>query len=653
MVKRRHPLMTRCESLCRDFASRLGLVAWRRRRRRGQGADAALMQVEMAETMRPVVRGYLWALCFYYLLNGLTYRVPGDYGLVPALALISVVVGGFLLRYTYRTQSMKRLEIAGHAANFLLFVNTAIDIALVYDPLKLIYFALLLPIFAISGASPRVALPGVIVSVTTFTTIAASRHPSDMEQYAWIAITALSTAMCMSILLRATILRAVRARVMADRHRDEASALAHNDALTGLPNRRSFFGVLDETLRAGTPFDLGLIDLDGFKPVNDVYGHAAGDAVLVEVGRRVCEVCEGGVVARLGGDEFALILPGGRNDAALFALGGRICDSLNKPFHLGAATTALSGSVGFVRHNGDSTLNGSQLIERADYALYRAKATRDCTIIFDSEHESEMRDFGRVDAALRSGNLDSEMHIVFQPQYDLQERRTVSFEALARWNSPHLGHVTPDIFIRAAERSGLIGDLTYILLKKTLDAVREWPEDLLVAFNLSVRDLHSPQDIERICEIVETSGVAPERIEFEITETAMLTDFDQALEGLTALKTMGARIALDDFGSGYSSFSYLHRLPVDTLKIDRSFVTQIVQNAQTRKIIKTMIDLCSNLDMDHVLEGVETEAELDLLREVNVRYVQGYLFGRPMAPEKVAAYLDAERASIEPLRHAS
>jgi diguanylate cyclase (GGDEF)-like protein len=627
---------------------------WRGRARRPDSDDAAVMRRELADTMRPVVRGYLWALVAYYLINGLTYRVPGDWGLVPGAAFVSVITGTLLLRYTYQTHSMRRLIVAGHIANFLLFYNTAIDIAVLYDPLKLIYFALILPIFAISGVSTRVVLPGALVSVATFAAIAAGREPSHIEQYAWIALTALMTGLCMTIILRVTILKAVRAKVMADRHRDEASALAHNDALTGLPNRRSFFAELEGRLRTGEPFDLGLVDLDGFKPINDVYGHAAGDAVLIEVGKRLRAACPDAdaVIARLGGDEFALILPKHRSKAALQAMGRQICDGLRQPFYLGGATASLSGSIGIVR-GGSERVSGTLLLERADYALYRAKAdARGEIVIFDGRHEDEMRDFNRVDAALRNADLNAEMHIVFQPQYDLRTQRTVGFEALARWTSPQLGNITPDVFILAAERSGMIGKLTEILLRKALKAVREWPEDLFVTFNLSTRDLHSRRAIDAIREIVLSSGVAASRIEFEITETAMMTDFDQALKALNTLKELGVRIALDDFGSGFSSFGYLHRLPIDTLKIDRSFITQIA-SSQTRMIVKTMIDLCGNLGLEHIVEGVETEAECAALREINARYVQGYLFARPMRPEAVPGYLAAEyRERIEPLRKA-
>ena len=614
------------------------------------------MSRETAIAIRPIVHCYLVVIAGYYIISSLFYRVPGDPGLDPAASAATSIICLILFRYTYATQSMRRLEIAGHAANVLIFANCVLDISLKYEALKLIYFALLLPIFAISGARLRVMLPCTLACIISICVFTSQREPAQFVDYMWIAFTALVTALGMSSAMRMTVMRSVRARLTADRHRDEARTLANFDALTSLPNRRNFFTTLDNLLATGQRFDLGLIDLDGFKPINDIYGHAAGDAVLIEAGKRLAAICAGrGVVARLGGDEFVLIL---HEDACeqisepeLKALGERFCDALSEPFHLGIATLTLSGSVGLVRHvPGGLTdkLNGSQILERADYALYYAKENRrGAAVVFDRQHESDMHKFGRVTHALRSSQLDNEMCLAFQPQYDLIGKRTVAFEALARWNSPLLGQVPPDVFIRAAEHSGLINEITLALLKKALAAAASWPKDMRLAFNLSARDLHSPRTIARICNAVRASGIAPQRIEFEITETAMLNDFDQALASLAELKAMGARIALDDFGAGYSSFSYIHRLPVDVIKIDQSFVAELLKNGQARKLVKTMIDLCSNLNLDHVVEGVETEEQLRQLLEVQARYVQGYLFARPMMADEVLSYLEREKKVVQ------
>ncbi|MBW8880056.1 MAG: EAL domain-containing protein [Asticcacaulis sp.] len=604
---------------------------------------------EMAMSLRPVVRGYLVAVCGYYIVNAILYRVPGDQGLMPALSVLTVVMSAGLLYRTRQTLSMGTLEVAGNVANFLLYLNTAADVALVYDPLKLIYFALLLPIYAISGPLVRVVLPATALSVVTFIAIVAAREPARMEPYLWIIFTGLTIGLCMSVILRVTIRRAVRDRITANHHRDEARQQADRDALTGLANRRSFFRQLEQHLASAgeLPFDLALIDLDGFKPINDLYGHGVGDSLLMAVAERMRSLC-GKVAfpARMGGDEFTILLSGGRSEEALMAFGSQLCDTLRETYRLANVTATISASVGFVRCD-DAGVSPSQLLERADYALYYAKQNlRGAPVIFTDRHEAEMHDFSLVDQTLRNSDLDAELSIVFQPQFDLVDNRIVSFEALARWNSARLGPVRPDIFIKAAERSGLISRITLILLDKALKEIRTWPDDMCASFNLSAHDIRTEAAVVRIGETVKASGVDPRRIEFEITETAMLTDFDQACEALSHLKALGCRIAIDDFGSGYSSLGYLHRLPVDKIKIDRSFVVQLVRHGTTLKIIKTIIDLCRNLNLDCVVEGVETEAELASLREVRARYIQGYIFSKPIPADQVGDYLAAEEARL-------
>ena len=611
-----------------------------------ESAERTLLENETARSMRPTVRSYLAVMIGYVLVNAVFYRVPGDPGWVPAQAYATVGAGLLLFIYTRQARTMLPLEVAGHAANLLLYANWLLDLAMQYQALKLVYIVLLLPIFAFSGVRARVMAPATLASLGTFCLFPWRHEPAQFGNYLWLALAAVVTAVGITTATRLTVLRAVRARIAADRHRDEARLLANFDTLTALPNRRNFFNALETALAGEPALDLGLIDLDGFKPVNDVYGHAAGDAVLAEVGRRLTIACgEDALVARLGGDEFALIARNMPSEAELLALGERICVALKQPFAYGAVVIGLSGSVGFARFEAGrvTPLTGTQLLERADYALYRAKDNRrGGAVIFDERHEREMLDVNRVDQALRRGNLDEELYMAFQPQVDLQSGRTVGFEALARWTSPVLGPVNPEVFIRAAEQSGMISDLTPALLRKALSAAASWPDDLRVAFNLSAYDLHSPRAVEMIQQVVRDSGVAPRRIEFEITETAMLADLDQALDSLARLRAMGSRIALDDFGSGYSSFGQIHRLPLDCLKIDRAFVQELIKNGQTRKIVKTMIDLCANLGLDHVIEGVETEEQLWQLREANARFVQGYLFSPPLAADDVLPYLDRE-----------
>lgn len=633
----------------RRYAYRL----WRRLKagHRQSEVDTAELKRQRAIALRPVVRGLCGVVGSYYILifvSHFFYEKGMDLPIMASLAGLTAVTCLTFFRWTRGAESMQRLEMATLIVSLLMYTNVVVSQNLHFVPAKLIYFVLMTLVFATSAVSLRVVVPTSFLAIGTMFVMAHHAGFPVLKQHIWVGVAGIVTALGMAGIMRSTIFRAVHARLVAEKHRHEAQILAHYDALTGLPNRRSFFTELDVALvgvKNGHAFDLALIDLDGFKPVNDLYGHSVGDALLIEVGKRLRAVVGSrGVVARLGGDEFALILNGQMPDDDLRRFGEDLCDALRETYVLGGGVCAnISGSVGFVHSDPEAQWSASQMLERADYALYYAKQNlRGAPVIFDRRHENEMQDFGAVDQTLRSSDLESELYIVFQPQIDLKAQRTVSFEALARWQSEKLGPVRPDIFIRAAERSGLISDITLILLRKALVAVRDWPHDMRVSFNLSARDLRSLPAIARICDTVKASGVDPKRIEFEITETAMLSDFDQALEALALLKGMGSRIALDDFGSGYSSFGYIHRLPVDKIKIDRSFVTQLLRHDSTVKIVKTLIDLCGNLSLDHVIEGVETAAELCRLEEIGARYIQGYYFSQPMRSEAITAYLDAE-----------
>jgi len=621
-------------------------MALRRKELDSPGECAAHLRAEMAEGLRPVVQGYLFIVAAYFAVQTVFYRVPGDPGWLPLSAFVTVAICAWMLYLVRGTRDIGRLDLAGHSVNLMLVIDTLLDIHLQYNSIKLIYFALLLPVFAASGARARVAAPGSVASMVLFTVFAWRWEAAHVADYAWVAATALVSGLSISGILRGALLRVVRAQVKSEYHRQQAQILADCDVLTGLANRRSFFRHADAVMGVGTPFALALIDLDGFKPINDTYGHGTGDDLLIAVSGRLREVCgDMAFPARMGGDEFAVVLYGECDEAHLNAFGARVCEALREPYVLGSVAATISASAGLV--HGTPGLTVSQLLERADYALYFAKQTlRGAAVVFTARHDAEMRDFSLVDQTLRSSDLDGELSIVFQPQVDIINNRTVAFEALARWHSATLGAVAPDIFIRAAERSGLITDITLRLLKKTLRHMAAWPDHVRVSFNLSARDLRSAISLDNICAAIRDSGVDPRRIELEITETAMLTDFAQACDALMVLKRLGCRIAVDDFGEGYSSFGYIHRLPVDKIKIDRTFVTQLVRHRSAIKIVKTIIDLCRNLDLDCVIEGVETQAELSKLIQVRARYVQGFLFARPMPAEAVTAYLDAEAADV-------
>ncbi|MGF6299387.1 diguanylate cyclase (GGDEF)-like protein [Paraburkholderia sp. WC7.3d] len=433
---------------------------------------------------------------------------------------------------------------------------------------------------------------------------------------------------------------------------DDNYRLANLDSLTGLPNRRSFFSSLraisEQALETGGGFNVGLIDLDGFKQVNDIYGHASGDFVLQEVGTRLLSIGETGLMfARLGGDEFGAIVRHKLSNEALVELGQRICDALSQPYHVADNVAELSGTIGWAAFPGaGSTV--AQVFERADAALYVGKENRrGMPVIFSTEHETQMRRLSLVTQELRHADLETELFLEFQPIYDLLTRRPIGLEALGRWHNGRLGLVRPEEFIRIAERTELILRITDVLLRQALAEVAHWPADLYLSFNLSAIDISTSARARRLIDIVAASGVSPHRVTFEITETALTRDFEQAHSAMTMLKQAGCRMSLDDFGTGYSSLSYVHRLPFDAIKIDRSFVTDVDTNSASKKIIKSVIDLCRNLGLECVVEGLETPLQAEVVKALGARAVQGYLFSLPMRASAIGTFLWAALAQSQ------
>ncbi len=426
-----------------------------------------------------------------------------------------------------------------------------------------------------------------------------------------------------------------------DNHR-----LANIDPLTGLANRRSFFAdlavAIETATREGTSFVLGLIDLDGFKPINDVHGHRTGDALLVEIGRRLDEMLGPSVkIARLGGDEFGLILAGAVDSEQIRRQGAAVCDAIQVPFLHQSGSVQVGASIGFAAFPAMGRTR-EQLIERADYALYHAKEHhRGTAIVFTEDHEKAIRASSLIAQELRRADLSVELSLQFQPLVDVTSGNTVAYEALARWDSPVLGRVPPIDFIVAAERIGLINRLTEVLLAQGCRAAAAWPDDVKLSFNLSTHDIATDEAVERVRAIILASALCPSRVILEITETAVMHDFDQAREALLSLKSIGCDIALDDFGTGYSSLSYVHRLPLDRIKVDRSFTAGLTSDQISRDIVKSIIELCSNLGIACVVEGVETLEHTRVLTALGCKTMQGYHFGRPMDLADVLRIIEA------------
>ena len=435
---------------------------------------------------------------------------------------------------------------------------------------------------------------------------------------------------------------------MQEKHRQtlELSAqnekLAHCDALTGLANRRDYFNILNakiaqtlqhhsdgDCIAAREQFAVVLVDLDGFKPVNDVYGHLAGDEILISAGQRIRKVLgRDGYVARLGGDEFAVIVD--EYDAVILdKISADICRLLKQPFECSGGTVQLSATVGMATFP-TAARTAIGLFERADFALYHAKRNdRGTTMLFSACHETIIRQESHILQNLRKAELTQELSLVFQPVYDLNTGNIYSVEALGRWDNPELGSVAPDVFFPMAEKINRVGELTHTLFNRLLKEVENWPAHIGFSFNLSARDLAVAEMMDWLITRIEQSNIEPRRFTFEVTETAILRDFDAARHNIERLRRCGARVALDDFGIGFSSLRYVHELDIDCLKIDRSFITAIVKNARSQRIVKTVFDMCENFGIDCVVEGVETDEQCTMLRQLGARYAQGYLLARP------------------------
>lgn len=499
-------------------------------------------------------------------------------------------------------------------------------------------------VFCLMYLRPAALVVAAIVNAVFIAFFVATGEPTLIASALNLALVSLAMLIVVTVNY-AHFRHMVEVQVRAVALGNENLRLANLDSLTELPNRRAFFAELERTFatarRDGSGFAVGIVDLDGFKPVNDTYGHVFGDKLLREVSRRMTSTCCecGAMVARLGGDEFALLFRTGRNADLLASCGARLCEVLAEPFSIGDITVQISGSIGFAA-GGPDIASPAELMSRADYALYQSKRShRGTATLFTPAHSAMITRATLVEQALRQANPERELRVVFQPIIDLAAGRPVGFEALARWCSPTLGDVAPGEFIPIAERSGLVGRLTTHLLREALAVARTWPAELHLSFNLSANDLASAENADRIATILRGSGIAMDRVYLEVTETAFSVDPTQVQRSVADLKDLGCRIAIDDFGTGYSSLSRLHALPLTQLKIDRSFVAGIETGTASFDIVRSLVGLARDRRLDCIAEGVETARELAVLRELGVTLVQGFLFARPLEASDIPAWL--------------
>jgi diguanylate cyclase (GGDEF)-like protein len=425
------------------------------------------------------------------------------------------------------------------------------------------------------------------------------------------------------------------------------SHMARHDALTGLPNRVLFHEQLEQGLpRAGSNDQLAVLclDLDHFKDINDSLGHPIGDALLKEVGHRLkATVGDNDTVARLGGDEFAVVQIGRSEEAAARVLAGRLVEVISAPYEIDDHQIIIGVSIGISLSPQDGS-NPDELLKNADLALYRAKADgRGTYRFFETGMDARAQARRLLEMDLRAALQRNEFEAYYQPIRDVASDRVVAFEALLRWNHPQRGLIAPINFIPLAEETGLIVQLGEFVLHGACADAATWPDDVDVAVNLSPVQFKSPNLIASVTAALAASGLSARRLELEITESVLLQNSEATLTTLHELRAMGVRISLDDFGTGYSSLSYLRSFPFDKIKIDRSFVSELATREDSMAIIRAVTGLGRSLGIVTTAEGVENDAQLELLRREGCTQAQGYLFSKPRPASDVAIMLNRPR----------
>lgn len=432
----------------------------------------------------------------------------------------------------------------------------------------------------------------------------------------------------------------------------ELDRLARQDSLTGLANREMLRRALDDALLAAVRrkhrCSVFLLDLDRFKAVNDTLGHPAGDTLLRLVSLRLRDVIgDLGQVGRLGGDEFEVVLPATSDKTELSRLAQGIIDSLSRPYTINGAAVSIGASVGIVTSDYDDR-TADDLMRDADLALYAAKAAgKGCYRFFAADMHEAARQRQLMESDLRVALEKGQLRLAYQPCVDPSNETVTGFEALIRWDHPDRGAVSPVDFIPLAEEIGLINEIGEWVLRTACAEAMRWPKHISVAVNLSPVQFKSNALPTTVRMVLNETELAPDRLELEITEGVLLSNDDLVHEMIASLKRIGVKLALDDFGTGYSSLSYLQRVPFDKIKIDRSFVSGACHSqSRNAALIRAMVSLASDLNMQTTAEGVETQEELALVRSLGCSLIQGYIFGKPMPPEEAAEFAAKGSASL-------
>jgi diguanylate cyclase (GGDEF)-like protein/PAS domain S-box-containing protein len=430
---------------------------------------------------------------------------------------------------------------------------------------------------------------------------------------------------------------------------------AFHDALTRLPNRALFMNRLEQAIKryersTGAMFAVLYLDSDRFKVINDGLGHSVGDGLLLGISERLASVVRpSDTVACLGGDEFALILEDISSLEDAVAVAERILNRLTQPFDIEEQEIRISASIGVVASRLDHECP-DDILRDADIAMYRAKMLgRAQFVVFEPEMRSRVARTLALESELRSAVERRELMVYYQPIVSVGDGAVIGVEALVRWLHPERGFVSPAEFIPIAEESGLIVDIDRWVLYRACRQLKLWQEawpeasDLTLNVNLSGRQFLRKDLVSNLSSLLLRTRMDPRQLRLELTESVLLNSTSQVRESLTALKGLGVQLHLDDFGMGYSSLSYLHRYPIDAIKIDRSFINQMMQNSDSAELVRTIVSMAHNLRLKVVAEGVEMTEQLAVLRSLGCEFTQGFLFSKPLPPEELVKYLKTDR----------
>jgi diguanylate cyclase (GGDEF)-like protein len=438
-----------------------------------------------------------------------------------------------------------------------------------------------------------------------------------------------------------TLERAIRYAIDRKRTEAELTRLALHDQLTGLANRSLFTERLDQAVAAGGSLAVLFVDIDGFKRINDGLGHRAGDRALCEAARRLrAALRPGDVLARFGGDEFTVLCEGVADEQAAVALAGRVTRELIRPLVIEHAEVVLRASVGVALGTGGER-TGEELLRDADAAMYRAKRRGGSRAELAAPQAARPHDALGLEADLRYA-IGRELRVVYQPKVLLADGHTFGAEALLRWQHPTRGPISPGDFIPVAEESGLIVPIGRWVLEEACREAMRWPGEMSVSVNLSARQVVDSALVDDVRAILDSTGLPPHRLQLELTETILIDDVEDDLAVVDGLKALGVSLGLDDFGKGYSSLGYLKRFPVDTVKVDRSFVMGLPESREDVAIVSAVVSFARALDMAVVAEGVETDEHVAALLELGCEQAQGFHFHRPLEVEDFRALVGVD-----------